>query len=1612
MISNRTLRFCFVVLLPPLLWTCGGAGSTSGPPPVAAQLSFKVGAGSTTAGAIITPAIVVDARDVSGQLVPSFSDSVTLSLVRNPGNATLTGTTTVAAVGGVATFANLRIDHSASGYRLQATSGTLTSNSGAKFDIVAGTPIRLAFGVEPGTDAAGTPIAPALQVAAQDSLGNVATSFTGLVTLAITNGTGTSGAVLSGQSTLAATAGIATFTNTSIDRVGSGYTLAATTSGLPGVTSAAFNVIAGPAAKLFFTAQPTTTIAGLAIAPAIEVTARDAVGNIATGFNSTITISITGGTGAFGAALSGTKTVLAAQGVATLSDLSVNKSAAGYTLSADATGLVTGVSTSFDVLTGAVAQLSFSVQPVTSTAGSALAPAVQVSARDAAGNTVSSFADTITLGLGANPAGGVLSGTLKIVAVAGVATFSDLALNKAGTGYRLQAGSGGWIATSNAFSVVSGPAVQFQFAVQPSTSGAGAAITPAVQVAAIDAYGNVAATYSGTVTVSIGSNPGGGTLSGTAGVAAIGGIATFANLSIDKLGTGYTLAAAAGGGGPTGAASAPFDVVPGLAAQLSFTVAPSTTVAGATITPAVQVTALDALGNTATGFNGTITVAIGTNPGGGGLSGTKVLPAVAGVASFTDLSIARNGTGYTLTAKATGMATAISPNFDVQLGPLAQLVFAVQPVTTPAGTTIAPAVQVVAQDAAGNTEIGFTNNVTLTIGINPGGGTLSGTATVAAVGGVATFGTLSIDKTGTGYRLAAVSGSLNNTSNAFSIVAGAPTKLVFSGQPVGTGAGATITPAVQVTVQDALGNTAAPFGGIVSVAIGNNPGVGTLSGTTSLAAAAGIATFSGLSIDKLGSGYTLVATSSGLTGATSAAFDITAGGATQLVFTVQPTTATAGASIAPAVQVTAKDGLGNVAAGFTGTVTVAIGTNPAGGNLSGTKTVSAVAGVATFNDLSINRNGTGYTLTAKTSGLAIITSTSFDILLGPASQLVFTAQPATTAAGTLLAPVTVTAQDAAGNTVTGFTNNVTLSITVNPGGGTLSGTTTVAAAAGVTTFSNLSINKSGTGYRLLASSGALSNTSGAFSITGGAPKILAFTVQPASTAAGVAIAPAVKVTALDSLGNTATGFTGSVAIAIGANPGSGTLSGTTPIAAVAGIATFTDLSINKLGTGYTLLATASGITGATSGAFNIVAGGATQLTFSVQPVQTTAGASLSPALKVTALDGLGNVATSYAGNVTVAIGVNPGGGTLSGTKTVPAVAGVATFSTLSIDKSGVGYTLAASASGVSGATSTTFTIKAGTLSQLGFTVPPSPATAGATITPAVKVDGEDAFGNLVNTFTGSVTVVIAPGTGTAGATLSGTTTISAVAGVATFSTLSIDKSGADYKLTASSGVLTSATSGIFAINAGAATQVTIDQQPTSTVAGTSITPAVTVSARDALGNPVKTFTGNVTVAIAVNPAAGTLSGTKTVAAVAGTATFGNLSINQAATGYRLAATSGSLTPDTSTAFSITAGTATKLVFTVQPVSALAGATITPAVQVSAQDALGNVVSSFVANVTVAISAGTGTAGAVLSGTLMQAAAAGVASFGNLSINLTGPGYKLVATSGGLTSATSTAFAIN
>ena len=123
---------------------------------------------------------------------------------------------------------------------------------------------------------------------------------------------------------------------------------------------------------------------------------------------------------------------------------------------------------------------------------------------------------------------------------------------------------------------------------------------------------------------------------------------------------------------------------------------------------------------------------------------------------------------------------------------------------------------------------------------------------------------------------------------------GGAAKLAFGQQPTDTEAGSVITPAVTVRILDANDNLVISATNMVAIAISNNPGSGTLSGTLAKAAVDGIATFDDLSINKAGTGYTLTASSTGLAGDTSSAFSITAGAISYIVVSPETSTVTAG----------------------------------------------------------------------------------------------------------------------------------------------------------------------------------------------------------------------------------------------------------------------------------------------------------------------------------------------------------------------------------------------------------------------------------------------------------------------------------------------------------------------------------------------------------------------------------------------------------------------------------------------------------------------------------------------------------------------------------------------
>jgi len=100
------------------------------------------------------------------------------------------------------------------------------------------------------------------------------------------------------------------------------------------------------------------------------------------------------------------------------------------------------------------------------------------------------------------------------------------------------------------------------------------------------------------------------------------------------------------------------------------------------------------------------------------------------------------------------------------------------------------------------------------------------------------------------------------------------------------------------------------------------------------------------------------------------------------------------------------------------------------------------------------------------------------------------------------------------------------------------------------------------------------------------PPVLGFFVQPNSANVGQIISPPVEVVARDSVGNIDSAFTGSITISLASNSTGAALSGTTVVRPANGIASFSNLAIDKAGT-YTLQVSASGATSVTSTAFSI-----------------------------------------------------------------------------------------------------------------------------------------------------------------------------------------------------------------------------------------------------------------------------------------------------------------------------------------------------------------------------------------------------------------------------------------
>jgi hypothetical protein len=194
----------------------------------------------------------------------------------------------------------------------------------------------------------------------------------------------------------------------------------------------------------------------------------------------------------------------------------------------------------------------------------------------------------------------------------------------------------------------------------------------------------------------------------------------------------------------------------------------------------------------------------------------------------------------------------------------AALAITTEPQGAPSGSVLGtqPVIRII--DAGGNTVTTSTANVV--VSISSGTGTLSGTTTVAAVSGVATFTNLVITGTAGAYTLTFGADGLTGVTATLFLIEGPAAKVVINRDSAGTQRRTAFTTQPQITIQDAANNRVTQSEVVVTATVSAG---GTLVGTTTATASAGIATFNGLGVEgNVGTTYTITYTAEGLTVAT------------------------------------------------------------------------------------------------------------------------------------------------------------------------------------------------------------------------------------------------------------------------------------------------------------------------------------------------------------------------------------------------------------------------------------------------------------------------------------------------------------------------------------------------------------------------------------------------------------------------------------------------------------------------------------------------------------------------------------------------------------------------
>ncbi|WP_044889642.1 lamin tail domain-containing protein [Myxococcus hansupus] len=1009
-------------------------------------------------------------------------------------------------------------------------------------------PARLVFSAGALSARAGVPVDP-LAVVIEDANGRFVETSTAEVTLSLVAGPGA--ASLDGTVTASAVGGVARFTEVVLTRAGAGYQLKAEADGLEPALSPVFDVTPSYAASVETSGLPSNVVAGAAFD--VEVTVRDAFGNVASGYRGTMSVRASDVTAEVPSAHAFTE---GDAGRFRFTGLQLKRAGSQRVDIVDEVQPALSAGADLRVSAGSVAGLVF-VQVPSRVSVRATLPLVQVGLEDIHGNRVTASAPGVTLGLGSSTVS--LMGSTEATPVEGVASFASVRVESEGR-FRLRA-------TADGLPPVESADLDVVDDVPPATPvlTASAATLSTVTVSWVAVgddgeWGQATAHDLRYSTSPIDTDARFDAATPVPGLSAPSPAGTSESATLTGLnpGTPYHVALRVVDNQGNTARSAGVMVQtrdPGVA-RVAFTVQPAGGIAGASL-PGVRVALLDADGQVFTSATSPVTL---TLVGSERFQAVQVA-AVNGVASFDGLTVASAGT-HRFSASVAGLPAVQSEPFTIQPGPAVRLGLSLASGTLSAG--VAGELVVTAYDAFDNVAPGYTGTVRFTSDDAQAQLPADFTFTSAA-GGRHTLGGVILYASGVRHITVTDAAQPQLTATLdVEVVTGAVDRLELAGLPGAISAG--VEQHVTVSVRDRFGNLVTGYAGTVRFTSTDSGATLPADYTFVPGQDAGQHTFP-VVLMAAGSRSVTVRDVGQTSLTATASTQVSAGAVARMVLTLSPAQPAVGASVTATVSI--RDAFDNVATNYRGTVRFEA-PGDSGATVPADYTFTeADAGQRMFN-VAFTVVGSR-TLVARDTVVAGLTAQAqVAVRPGALAALRMTPLPTELVAGQSRS-FSVTAYDGFGNVKTDYTGTVVTSSS-DAAASPLPTRTYALANQGVQSFP-ITLRTAGSQSVTFRDSAAQVSASHALTVTPGAPAELRF---PSSVAFGLVrqVLPGLRVTVTDLFGNRVSTASSAVTLGLQGGP-AGALRGTLTVVPVDGVATFSDVSLDDEGT-YTLTATIGG----------------------------------------------------------------------------------------------------------------------------------------------------------------------------------------------------------------------------------------------------------------------------------------------------------------------------------------------------------------------------------------------------------------------------------------------------